>query len=141
MTSKDLITATSLFDRVVSILEDARSRVARSANTNAVVVNWLIGREIVRDLQGGDERAEYGRRVIDELSEQLTQKYGRGFSAINLRNFRAFYIAYSIPTPIQHISCVESQPSIIQHIPCVELETAQIRHTSCDELPQNLTRN
>jgi predicted nuclease of restriction endonuclease-like (RecB) superfamily len=134
MTSKDLITATSLFERVVSILEEARSQVVRSVNTSAVLANWLIGREIVRDLQGGDERAEYGRRLIDDLSAQLTEKYGRGFSAINLRNFRAFYMAYSSRTPIQHTSCVESKPDTIQHIPCVKSKPDQIRHMACDEL-------
>ena len=133
MTSNDLTAPTSLFERVVSILEEARSQVVRSVNTNAVMANWLIGREIVRDLQGGDVRAEYGRRLIDDLSKKLTEKYGRGFSAINLRNFRAFYIAYSRTTQIQHISCVKSGPDTIQHTPCVELLPATIAHIPNDE--------
>jgi hypothetical protein len=98
MTSKDLIAANSLFERIVSILEKARSQVVRSVNYNIVMAYWLIGREIVLELQDGDDRAEYGGRVIASLADQLTQKYGRGFSARNLRNFRAFYGAYSNPS-------------------------------------------
>lgn len=36
-----------LFDRVVSILEEARSKVVRAVNNNMVIAYWLIGREIV----------------------------------------------------------------------------------------------
>ena len=124
MTSKNLTAATSLFERVVSILEEARSQVVRSVNTSAVLANWLIGREIVRDLQGGDVRAGYGKKLIDDLSEQLTQKYGQGFSTTNLKYFRLFYSAYS-------------QPPSIGHTPCDELDTDQIGHMTCDELPPN----
>ncbi|MDR1920680.1 MAG: DUF1016 N-terminal domain-containing protein [Candidatus Adiutrix sp.] len=84
MTSKDLMAANSLFERIVSILEEARSQVVRSVNYNMVVAYWLIGREIVLELQDGDDRAEYGGMVIGSLADQLTQKYGRGFSARNL---------------------------------------------------------
>jgi hypothetical protein len=56
-----------------------------------VLAYWLIGREIVQDLQSGDERAEYGKRVISDLSAKLTQRYGAGYSAANLWLFRQFY--------------------------------------------------
>jgi hypothetical protein len=53
-----------LIDRVVSILEQARANVARSVNSNMVIAYWLVGREIVVALQGGEERAEYGERLL-----------------------------------------------------------------------------
>ena len=56
----------SLMDRVVSILEQARTNVARSVNSNMVIAYWLVGREIVVALQGGEERAEYGERLLGE---------------------------------------------------------------------------
>lgn len=83
-----------LLDRVVSILEQARGRVVRSVNTNMVRAYWLIGREIVEEVQSGEERAEYGKEIIENLSAQLTAKYGRGFSVPNLKNFRQFYQVY-----------------------------------------------
>jgi hypothetical protein len=54
---------------------------------------WLIGREIVQELQGDAERATYGKKLIDGLS-QLTQRYGQGFSPTTLPYFRKFYLAY-----------------------------------------------
>ncbi|MBF0238127.1 MAG: DUF1016 family protein [SAR324 cluster bacterium] len=83
-----------LFDRVVSILEQARSNVVRSVNYTTVVAYWHIGSEIVEALQGGDQRAEYGKQVIEDLSKRLTKKYGKGFSASTLWNYRQFYQTY-----------------------------------------------
>ena len=95
-----------LLERVVVILEQARGQVVRAVNTQMVWAYWLIGREIVQALQGGDERAAYGQQVLSEVSRQLTQRYGKGFSLANLQNFRKFYLAYSaraVPAaPIQY---------------------------------------
>lgn len=97
-----------LFERVVSILEQARGNVLRAINCSMVIAYWLIGREIVQEIQGGEERAKYGKQLIEKLSEKLTQKYGRGFSITNLRYFRTFYSVYSDRVPeIRHIACGE----------------------------------
>jgi predicted nuclease of restriction endonuclease-like (RecB) superfamily len=85
----------ALFDRVAFILEEARGNVVRAVNTNMVLAYWLIGREIVQELQGGKGRAEYGKQVVENLSVRLTERYGRGFSRPVLWNFRQFYLTYS----------------------------------------------
>jgi predicted nuclease of restriction endonuclease-like (RecB) superfamily len=114
----------NLFDRVVSILEQARANVVRSVNNNMVIAYWLIGREIVQEIQGGDERAEYGKQVIEQLSANLTHKYGRGFSTTNLRYFRTFYTAYSNRVPeIRHIACGEFKASGKRHTQSGVLDT------------------
>ena len=68
----------SHFHRIASILEQARGNVIRSINSNMVLAYWMIGREIVLELQGGEERAEYGKQVIENLSARLTKQYGTG---------------------------------------------------------------
>ena len=69
----------------------------------------MIGREIVQALQGGAERAGYGRRLLAELSEPLQRRYGRGFSVTNLKYFRLFFQAYTKRSPeIRHKACDES---------------------------------
>ena len=73
---KNTITTDSLFQRVVSILELARSNVARTVNINMVIAYWLIGREIVEEIQKGEERAEYGKQAIEQLSDKLNNYYG-----------------------------------------------------------------
>ena len=94
MTKESSDTPKDLFDRVVSILEQARRNVVSAVNTNMVLANWLIGREIVEEIQRGKGRAKYGEKVIENLSARLTARYGKGFSVPNLKNFRQFYQAY-----------------------------------------------
>jgi len=89
----------SLFARVASILEQARANVVRTVNSNMVLAYWLIGREIVQEIQGGEERAEYGKQIIEDLSAQLKTRFGRGFSTTNLRYFRTFYTVYADRLP------------------------------------------
>jgi predicted nuclease of restriction endonuclease-like (RecB) superfamily len=106
-----------LTERVVSILEQARANVLRTVNSNMVIAYWLIGREIVAALQGGEVRAGYGDQLIVQLSTQLQATFGRGFSVTNLRYFRTFYTVYGDRVPE------------IRHIGGGELHKAENRHT------------
>ncbi len=83
-----------LFDRVAAILDAARSNVVRVVNSRMVLAYWLIGREIVQELQGGDERAAYGKRVLSTLSQQLTQRYGEGYSISSLKDFKLVFTTF-----------------------------------------------
>ncbi len=71
-----------------------RAGVVRAVNHQMVVADWLIGREIVMELQRGQERAGYGEMVIKSLSTRLTLEYGKGYSIAALKNFRQFYGTY-----------------------------------------------
>ena len=44
--------------------------------------------------QNGEERAEYGTGLLKELSKQMTQDFGRGFTVANLKNMRQFYLTF-----------------------------------------------
>jgi len=98
----------ALFDRIVTILDQARGNVVRAVNTNMVLAYWMIGREIVQDLQAGEERAEYGKQLLSDLSTRLTKRFGNGFSVPNLQNFRKFYLAY--PTRVAMDSNIQYPP-------------------------------
>lgn len=84
----------SLYGRIREILESARAGVARSVNTAQVVANWRIGREIVEEEQRGKKRADYGRRLLEGLSEKLRAEYGSGYSARSLWEMRQFFDSY-----------------------------------------------
>lgn len=79
---------------IKQLLHSARSYVASQINTIMVSAYFEIGRRIVEQEQNGAARAGYGENIINELSEKLTQEFGKGFSTVNLRQMRAFYIAY-----------------------------------------------
>ena len=92
---------TALFGRIVDILEEARSHVARTVNSAMVVAYWLIGREIVEEEQKGSRRADYGKALLHELSLRLNRRYGGGFSVTTLQDCRKFYLTYEQRLSIQ----------------------------------------
>lgn len=103
-----------LYSRIEKILSSARNYSARSVNTAQVCANWMIGREIIEDEQGGKKRADYGKKILEELSKKLTQEFGNGYSIQNLKYIRQFYLEYpSLITPkISHSVRGQSQKSL-----------------------------
>ncbi|MGZ8219377.1 PDDEXK nuclease domain-containing protein [Methylomagnum sp.] len=77
---------------IVALLEEARRTAARSVNALMTASYWEIGRRIVEAEQGGQARAEYGEGLIQRLADDLTARFGRGFSRQNLQQMRLFYL-------------------------------------------------
>ena len=84
----------SIFGDVSSIINEARQTAARSINAVMTAAYWMIGQHIVEFEQSGEERAEYGTALIKRLAEDLTQRFGRGFGAVNLSQMRRFYLLW-----------------------------------------------
>lgn len=85
-----------IYDDIKKIMLRARNEVFQTVNTTLIKTYWEIGRIIIEDEQNHEDRAEYGRGLIKELSKELTKEFGRGFSRSNLFNMRNFYLAYPI---------------------------------------------
>ncbi|MGA8515102.1 MAG: PDDEXK nuclease domain-containing protein [Burkholderiaceae bacterium] len=79
---------------IVELLNAARLAAARNVNALMTASYWEIGRRIVEAEQKGKRRAGYGEQLIERLSLDLTQQFGRGFSPDNLENMRRFFLAY-----------------------------------------------
>lgn len=78
-----------LWGDIRSLIEDSRNHVARVFNAAMLVTYWSVGDRIRREVVG-QERAEYGKRLISRLAEELTIAYGSGFSRSNLFNMLRF---------------------------------------------------
>ena len=89
---------------IVELLEKARHASARSVNAIMTATYWEIGRRIIELEQGGATRAEYGRSLIEQLANDLTTHFGRGFTKSNLWNMRAFYLAWPLEQILQTVS-------------------------------------
>lgn len=80
-----------LYKEIRQVIEDARNKVYRTANQEMVKAYWHTGRLIVEEEQHGEERAEYGKELVKELSARLSNHYGKGFDKTNVWNMRKFY--------------------------------------------------
>ncbi len=79
---------------IKQILQEARSKAQSAVNSAMVEAYWLIGKRIVEEEQRGEKKAKYGERLLERLSKELCDEFGKGFSYANLRNFRQFYLTY-----------------------------------------------
>ena len=84
----------SLYEKSKVLIDSARSSMGQMANTITVITSFFLGRYIFEQEQQGEERARYGSKIIDSLSNYLTQEYGRGFSRSNVAGMRQFYMTY-----------------------------------------------
>jgi predicted nuclease of restriction endonuclease-like (RecB) superfamily len=89
-----LIDYPGLVGGIAELLETARRTSARAVNALMTATYWEVGRRIIEFEQGGERRAEYGKALLDNLSMDLTARFGRGFARPNLIRFRQFYLAF-----------------------------------------------
>ncbi len=81
------------YNRIREILATARTKAYSAINFAMVEAYWEIGKSIV-EKQGGNATAEYGSRLLEELSKQMTADFGKGFTVANLKNMRQFYLTF-----------------------------------------------
>lgn len=74
-----VIESTELFNDVCLIIDQARRHVATYVNVEACLMNWHVGKRIKEDVLY-NQRAEYGKQILKNLSAKLTEKYGVGWS-------------------------------------------------------------
>lgn len=79
---------------IKTILAQARQKAYVAINTAMVEAYWKIGERIVQEEQNGKDRAEYGKQIIQTISDELTQEFGNGFGERTIRNFRQFYLTF-----------------------------------------------
>jgi len=84
-----------LFSKIATLLNESRKIVANSINQAIVLTYFEIGKLIVEDEQNGEKRAAYGKSVLKDLSQNLTNEFGKGYSVYNLERMRKFYLTYN----------------------------------------------
>lgn len=103
--------AIDLYEKVAELLQEARKSVVRNVNQTMVYTYSEIGRMIVEEEQNGKKRAEYGKKFLKELSQRLTNEFGRGFSVSNLQQMKNFYLVYEKQQTLSVKSESSSKPS------------------------------
>ena len=84
----------NLLTQLREVIRSGRNTAIQQVNELAVITNFEIGRRIVEFEQKGQQRAEYGKQTLIEISEALTDEFGRGYSVDNLQLMRTFYLVY-----------------------------------------------
>ncbi len=97
-----------LLSDVRGIISAARAAAVRSVDFERVAMYRKLGERIVREEQGGKERADYGAHLLRNLAKAIEPEYGSGFSYRQLAFCRQFYLAYPI------VNALRSQFNLIR---------------------------
>jgi len=82
--------------------QTAKSNTVTAINIQMLHAYWRIGKNIIEFEQGGELKADYGKKLLLKLSKDLSTKYGRGFSRSNLTYMRLLYNKYSTYEELSH---------------------------------------
>jgi len=103
------------YKQLISQISDTfvlgQKRAIIAVNSHLVETYWKIGQYIVEYEQGGSEKAEYGKRLLEQLSKDLSLLHGKGFSRSNIQRMKQFYLVFPICAELPHklswTHCVE----------------------------------
>lgn len=87
-------TENTFINDIKQLIKSGRQAAYSSVSSVMMETYWNVGKRIVKQEQQGKERAEYGKHLIELLSQELTKEFGTGFSARYLRQFRKFYLVF-----------------------------------------------
>ena len=86
---KNKLPEQTLFNDLSQLIEQSKNFVIVQANSVMTMLFWNVGKRINEDILQ-NKRADYGKQIVETLSRQLTEKYGRNFEAKNLRRMMQF---------------------------------------------------
>jgi hypothetical protein len=111
-----------LFNQLASIIEQGKKQVAVQVNSTVVSTYWRLGRTINEHILN-NERAEYGKEIVSNLSAQLVEKYGKSFTERNLRRMMQFADLFPDPEILSPLATKLSWSHFIEVLKIKRYET------------------
>lgn len=123
----EINTNDNFYNKIANILKSARKNVVQSINRTMVLAYFEVGRMIVEEEQNGQERAQYGKNLLKELSKRLKSEFGKGFSVTNLQQMKSFYLAYGKQQTLSVKSEINFQLSWSHYLLLMRIENIEER--------------
>lgn len=92
-----------IYNDISSLISITKLNVQINLNSEMVMLYWRIGKRIKVEILN-ESKPEYGKEIVSNLSKQLTDEFGRGYSRSNLFNMMNFYEKFPEEEIIQTLS-------------------------------------
>ena len=93
--------ADKLYTDISKLLAENRKQAYIAVSQSMIQAYWQIGKIIIEEEQNGELRSEYGKRVLQKLSDKLTADFGKGFSVRTLQQMKKFYTVFPIANALR----------------------------------------
>ncbi len=127
MADFELATYEDIYFEIKEALIHSRNQAYTAVNFTMVQAYWQIGRIIVEHEQKGNLRSGYGKSVLQELSNRLTEEFGKGFSVRTLQQMKKFYVMFP------NTNALRSQLTWTHYRLLLSVENEQARQWYMDE--------
>ena len=87
-------TNNNMVKEITELVNEVKRRISNEINKSIIYVYWNIGKIIVSNENEYNNRLEYGKEVLKQLSNELTKYLGKGYSYTNLTYMRWLYNIY-----------------------------------------------
>jgi predicted nuclease of restriction endonuclease-like (RecB) superfamily len=124
---------TNLHAELRTLIASSRQRLAGAVNAELTRLYWAVGQRLANEVLGG-ERAQYGSQLLEQLGQQLSQEFGRGFEARNLRRMVKF--AQAFPSA-EIVSTLSTKLSWSHMVAIVALKNPQARQFYAQQAAQD----
>lgn len=124
---------TNLHAELRTLIASSRQRLAGAVNAELTRLYWAVGQRLATEVLGG-ERAQYGSQLLEQLGQQLSQEFGRGFEARNLRRMVKF--AQAFPSA-EIVSTLSTKLSWSHMVAIVALKNPQARQFYAQQAAQD----
>jgi len=128
---KELTNSMILIEDIKTLIVTAQSKVVRTVENQRAVHYWEIGQRIFKEVQGEEERSEYGKQLIKNLSKEIEPLYGSGYSYRQLYLFLQFYKTFPI------VNALRSQLNWFQYKLLIRIEDEDKREFYIAESVKN----
>lgn len=105
-----------LFQDLASIIENGKIQISHHVNSTLTLVYWQIGYRINTHILD-NQRAEYAKKIISNLSKQLTVQYGKSFAQRNLRRMMQFASSFNDTEIVSPLATQLSWSHFIELLP------------------------
>lgn len=107
------------------IIESAQKATYQAVNVLLVERNWLLGKRISEEFMTGDGKERYGKKIISELSKELTNLYGRGFDKVSIYRYVKFFQTF--PEIVSTLSTQSPALSWSHYSVLIQVQDAEAR--------------
>lgn len=130
-------------EEIRNILNRAKQTAVTAVNSAMVFAYWEIGNRIVEEEQKGEERAMYGKNLLDNLAKDLSEDFGKSFDGRELRRIRQFYLCFPIRDTVRPELSWSHYRLLIriekEHIRQFYIQEAIGQHWSTRKLDRNIS--
>ena len=88
--SNELLDIQPIYEDIRDRIYEARRKIYKHIDNSATEINWYVGK-IASELLGDNKRADYGKQIVEALSQKLQTEFGSGFAPVSIRRMRRFY--------------------------------------------------